>query len=634
MPAVTGEDAGFPPVRDEPATWSARESTGGFPASPMRAPFEPADPAPDEDQSFSVLRRSLAERLARYTEPEGGWPDTPADPTPPMGQNSFDAQPSDQRFPDAEPYEAPEATRENPPYDGTSFGQDGSAAERHDPFATGEAAYERPGPPEGTAHDERPAFDDGPLFGETSSAAERFAFDDGGGPRFGNAISPGEPPAFDDGARGSLFARPDAPPFGEASSKELPVPGGSLLGETNPPGDAAATDRYGVLPDESAGAAFAASSSQEERFAPGETPFEEAVREVPPAFGQAGHAYREDEQGLGAYAERPAFGEPAGSDEHGSFQWPAYGESGPEKTAREEQETENEFFGSDDQIATWDSVGAPSGPPPQPGKPSSGNLRMPEWMKDDDAAPPGYDEEHKRSRLPMFAGIGVLVLGLLTAGAVALMKHGGGTPDTVGRAAPTGPATGPARVPKERALARFRGPHTMPIGRIADRRAGLSYPRLRRPWAMVPKKSPMSEIGFSAGQFAVTERTGGQPTRWGRLMSAQLGGAERSAYNGPGTERAAALQVAELYEARMYAFRHKRRLLASQPLNIGGHRGWLVGYFLTYHRPAVRTTSEVFTVAVVDTGRPAPGVLFMSVPNTDRRLWPDVNYVVHTLRVL
>ena len=179
----------------------------------------------------------------------------------------------------------------------------------------------------------------------------------------------------------------------------------------------------------------------------------------------------------------------------------------------------------------------------------------------------------------------------------------------------------------------FNGRHTAAVGRIVDQRAGLSYPRLGRPWQMQPKNGQMTELGFSAGQYAVTERAHGEPTRWARLMSGRLGGADKGAYQGAGTEQAAATRVAETYEARMYAFKHRKKLLASQPLDVGGHKGWLVGYYLTYHRPASRATGDIFTVAVVDTGRKEPGVLLMSVPNTSRRLYPDVDYVVHSLKV-
>jgi hypothetical protein len=143
----------------------------------------------------------------------------------------------------------------------------------------------------------------------------------------------------------------------------------------------------------------------------------------------------------------------------------------------------------------------------------------------------------------------------------------------------------------------------------------------------------MAELGFSAGQFAVTEKAGNDPKRWGRLLSAQLGGADKNAYDGPGTERAAAARVADSYEARMYGYKHKKKVLASQSLDVDGHKGWLVGYYLTYHRPGVKATGEIFTVAFVDTGKKAPGVVLMTVPNTHKKLWPDVNYVMRSIKV-
>jgi hypothetical protein len=143
----------------------------------------------------------------------------------------------------------------------------------------------------------------------------------------------------------------------------------------------------------------------------------------------------------------------------------------------------------------------------------------------------------------------------------------------------------------------------------------------------------MSELNFSTSQFAVTEKTGAQPKHWARLMSAELAGAAKDAYSGPGTEREAATEVAQMYEARMYGFRHKKRALASQPLNIGGHKGWLVSDYLTFRRPGVKATGDVVAVALVNTGRKAPGILFMSVPNTDKKLWPDINFVARSLRV-
>ena len=62
----------------------------------------------------------------------------------------------------------------------------------------------------------------------------------------------------------------------------------------------------------------------------------------------------------------------------------------------EDQAAENEFFASDDHPPMWDKVVAPSGPPPKPGKPSSGNLRLPDWMRDEN----GDDRPGRPRALP------------------------------------------------------------------------------------------------------------------------------------------------------------------------------------------------------------------------------------------
>lgn len=317
----------------------------------------------------------------------------------------------------------------------------------------------------------------------------------------------------------------------------------------------------------------------------------------------------------------------------------------------DDQDAENEFFASDDHPPMWDKVVAPAGPPPKPGKPSSGNLRLPEWMRDENSGMGGptgpdalakyHDEEEARSRRPLYIGLGVVVVGLVAVGGVYALKGNGGSEASnasapthskhTTSAAPGQPGQNQPTVNKR--LPRFKGVHTKAAGRISDPRAGLSYARLAQPWAPATQGSPMNEIGFSTSQFAVTEKAGGEPKHWARLMSAQLSGAAKNSYTGPGSEREAATELGRVYEERMFGFQHKKRILASQPLDIGGHKGWLVSDYLRYHRPGLKATGDVVAVAVVDTGKQTPGVLFMSVPNTSRTLWPDINFVVRSLRV-
>jgi hypothetical protein len=287
-------------------------------------------------------------------------------------------------------------------------------------------------------------------------------------------------------------------------------------------------------------------------------------------------------------------------------------------------------------------------PPPAdrlPGKPTSGNMKMPDWMREgnnDDDFTGADSSDGRRSKVPLLVGIVILVVALIVAAGVVLFRQhsdGGTKAAIVPPPAPktSVPSSTPSRAAKspapQKPLEQFAGAHTPVAGRMTDTSAGLSYARFGKPWELPPQKGPMSESGFSSRQYVVTEKSGTTPTWWGRLMSTMLSSGDKSLYGGPGTERKTATQVALLYESRLYGFRHQTRQVASQSLTISGHKGWLVGYYLTYHRPKVKATGEICTVAVVDTGKARPGVLFMSIPDTNKKLWPDFNYVLHSLKV-
>jgi hypothetical protein len=388
-----------------------------------------------------------------------------------------------------------------------------------------------------------------------------------------------------------------------------------------------------------------------------------------------------DEGELGAHRSAPA-------DDTGT-----HGETGTDDGLTAERLTpptgwERSLFNGDHGPGVPGYVPAtPSGPhtPPKPGIPSSGNLRLPDWMREemrggresepgaefgdvgqfgqfggagaDSAARPARaagpadsaagpadsadDEDERRTRLMLYFGVGLLVVALLAAAAVYVLKKSSRGTDDAGTpvSTSTGAAATPSAAPPDVALAankklmRFRGQHSKALGLLPDRLAGVAYPRLGAPWQIPGAKSGLGRVGWSGQQVVVTERRGGRPAWYGQLLSGTLSAAQRNLYAGPGTEQQAAVALATQYEAQYYGFPHKTRSLASQPLAVGGHRGWLVGSYLGYHRPGVRATAEVVALAVVDTGRASPAVIFMAVPNTNRNLWPDINYVFTSLRL-
>ncbi|RAY12205.1 hypothetical protein DPM19_26140 [Actinomadura craniellae] len=281
--------------------------------------------------------------------------------------------------------------------------------------------------------------------------------------------------------------------------------------------------------------------------------------------------------------------------------------------------------------------------PPKPGTPSSGNWRMPEWMKDGEDGGSGESADlldpytEKRSRRGLVIGVGLLVVALLAAAAVYFLRPGSGsaaavTPTPEAVPSPSRPAV---QLPPEQPLQRFPGRPSPVLGRLTDPHSGLAYPRLGAPWQIPNKQNQLGQTGWSGQQIVVTERRRGG-LWYGQLLTGLMGPAELSStgYRGPHDLQTATALYARSIEAREYAFPHRTRPLASQALSVGGRQGWLVASYLNYQRPGVRATGEVMVVAVIDTGRAAPSVLFLSLPNTHRRLWPDINQFIAGLTPL
>ncbi len=291
------------------------------------------------------------------------------------------------------------------------------------------------------------------------------------------------------------------------------------------------------------------------------------------------------------------------------------------------------------------AVPAGAAGPAKPGKPSSGNWQMPEWMADEAAAdaklggsPRSSGEKLEdgggRGRLALYGGVGLLVVALLAAGGVYLLK---GRDDAApaakkGDSAARPPRESPVAMPPDKPLRTFSGRPSKVLGHVADPISGLSYPRLGPPWQLPTKQNKLGTSGWSGQQILVTERRGGQ-LWYGQLLTGGLAPTLKSSYRGPSSVKNVSGLAARGHEAQYYAFPHRSSPLASQALNVDGHKGWLVASYLTYKRSGVRATGEITATAVIDTGRPAPAVVFASLPNTHKRQWPDLNTFLTQLKI-
>ncbi|HEY9475003.1 MAG TPA: hypothetical protein VIS06_14265, partial [Mycobacteriales bacterium] len=205
---------------------------------------------------------------------------------------------------------------------------------------------------------------------------------------------------------------------------------------------------------------------------------------------------------------------------------------------------------------------------------------------------------------------------------------------------PAGPATG-QRLPDPPALPSLPPVPVMPtpaptytVTRIIDPAAGLSYQRPPGIWQFWdPTDMLLFGLG-TAGVFQVTQRgTPGGGVDRAVVVSGPL--LPVVAYTGPDDLPEATTQLAESLQ-RVYYPPHLRRTLAARPLTVDGSPGFLVRFDLTFD-PSVRgydATGAAVAVVVVHTGRPIPGVLYVSIPDTRRDLWPDIDQVIGSLHVV
>ncbi|MEU5877409.1 hypothetical protein [Spirillospora sp. NPDC047279] len=280
-----------------------------------------------------------------------------------------------------------------------------------------------------------------------------------------------------------------------------------------------------------------------------------------------------------------------------------------------------------------ESVGPAAPTPSTPSTPSTPPAPSPRSGRDH------LDDEGSRSRLVLFGGVGLLVVALLAAGGVYLLKgrDGGGAAPSDNDQGPAGnkpPAQDVPKVelPPDKALARFAGRPSRMLGRVSDPHSGLSYPRLAAPWVVPTKKNKLGVTGWSGQQIVVTEKRGGQMW-YGQLLTGTLIPTLQASYKGPDSIKQITGLAALGFEQNYYAFPHKKAPLASQELTVDGRKGWLIASYLTYKRAGVRATGEVVVAAVIDTGRKAPAVVFASMPNTHRKMWPDLNQFMTQLKV-
>ncbi|MCD2469487.1 hypothetical protein MBT42_38895 [Streptomyces sp. MBT42] len=176
--------------------------------------------------------------------------------------------------------------------------------------------------------------------------------------------------------------------------------------------------------------------------------------------------------------------------------------------------------------------------------------------------------------------------------------------------------TGTAKVPH------YPGESSPVIGTVTD--SSLEYAELGGTWDRSKTLDPIFD-GFTRKQ---------EGRQRALVKSTQVDEDIMAAAGGTGELRGVAGAVMD--ERRRYEYPRDQAILvdvASQPLKVDGHDAWLLVSEIHFHKRGVPSTMDLNAVLVVDTGRVRPSVLWVVLPETNKKLWPDLNTLVASVQV-
>ncbi|WP_051468213.1 hypothetical protein [Actinomadura oligospora] len=192
-----------------------------------------------------------------------------------------------------------------------------------------------------------------------------------------------------------------------------------------------------------------------------------------------------------------------------------------------------------------------------------------------------------------------------------------------------GTLPGESRLTRTVRVKRYPGQGSPTAGRVSDADSRLSYMSFGGTWGNSRTVDPMLQ-GFTRKQSFESE------AKWEALIASGLLKSELMADAGAkGQNRLRNLAGAmQDYRQRIGIGSSARgRDVASQPIVVSGRKGWVIVREVRFNEEKVQAKLDLMAVAVVDTGLPRPAFLFVDIPETHKRLWPDVNTVIGSLRV-
>jgi hypothetical protein len=272
--------------------------------------------------------------------------------------------------------------------------------------------------------------------------------------------------------------------------------------------------------------------------------------------------------------------------------------------------------------ATWSDVATPAGP--GVAVQSSPVLAPP--LQEDSAESPGPAATPHRagSRSGWIIGVSVLVILVVGAAALFVGRSDGGAsssaaaPSTAVQPVPPGPPPGQ--------------PFPPDTVRIIDEVSGISYPYLGDGWSEWALWN-QAETTAIAGQYFVTQEvTPDHTTFISQCTSGPL--ADGFGWAGPASLATTTARVADSVRGNYYPGPNERTVLRDEERTVDGHAAHLYEFQLSWDVPGYEASGERAALLLIDVGRPAPALLYISIPNTHAELYGTIDRVLEAVEVL
>jgi hypothetical protein len=259
---------------------------------------------------------------------------------------------------------------------------------------------------------------------------------------------------------------------------------------------------------------------------------------------------------------------------------------------------------------TWSDVTTPAGP-------GVAVQALPVQAPPRPAVPPVPPSSPRRGRTGWVVGLSVLgVVLVVLIGFLVGRPSGGGDED----AAAAGPSVA-------------AGP-TFPPGtvRIIDEAAGISYPFLGDGWYEYDLGVVVETASVAGQYFTTQDLTPDGGTFIAQCTSGPL--VEQFGYAGPGSLQGTLAQVADSVRTNYYPAPNERRVLRDEGRTVDGAAAHLFEFDLSWDVEGYDATGERAALLLVDVGRPAPALLYISIPNTHAELYGVIDRVIDAVDVL